>query len=406
MCDTMCALAEGRALFGKNSDRPVGEVQVFEAHARRPPGGDLQTQYKTIPDAGACAVMGSRPTWLWGFEHGINEHRVAIGNEKVFTAEDPDAAPDALIGMDLVRLGLETGRSAEHAVDVMIDLLERYGQGGLCDQIFGDRYFSSFLVADPKEVIVLETMGSKWVARHAGRPGNGLAISNRLSTRNDFYRACSSVGPDDDIDTWRDPASPPGHANRRLAATRAAVDPEPGQSSTLPSGAPSPTPGDIAAVLRHHGEGPWGSPELDGAPGVGGALPGPEISADGEGVTVCMHVRDYSVTAASMIASLPEDPTEPSAAWVALSAPCVSVFVPVRPGSGIVPKCLSDVEQWQRFDRLRQRAESDSAALPAIRAVLDPLERDLWRANRTGPSAETGASPCEQINLALLQLGV
>jgi len=39
-----------------------------------------------------------------------DEHGVAIGNEKVYTKANPNKEPPALIGMDLVRLGLERGR--------------------------------------------------------------------------------------------------------------------------------------------------------------------------------------------------------------------------------------------------------------------------------------------------------
>ncbi len=89
MCDTLCAIGRGRTLFGKNSDRPVAEAQVVEKYAARPAGDRLRAQYLEIDDAGAYGLVGSRPTWLWGFEHGVNEHGVAIGNEKVWTVDDP-----------------------------------------------------------------------------------------------------------------------------------------------------------------------------------------------------------------------------------------------------------------------------------------------------------------------------
>ena len=108
MCDSCCALTGDHTWFAKSSDRPVDEAQVVEAHERRPPGGTVRAQYVALPDTGAAAVLGSRPTWLWGFEMGLNEHGVAIGNERVYTMLDDRAAePDHLIGMDLVRLALE-----------------------------------------------------------------------------------------------------------------------------------------------------------------------------------------------------------------------------------------------------------------------------------------------------------
>src|SRR3954452_10418182 len=117
-------------LFAKNSDRQPGEAQVVEWHDRRAGGAELHTQYLAIPDDGAHAFLGSRPTWLWGVEHGVNEHGVAIGNEKLYTTGSPKVRPEAVLGMDLVRLGLEQGTSADHAVEVMTGLIERYGQGG------------------------------------------------------------------------------------------------------------------------------------------------------------------------------------------------------------------------------------------------------------------------------------
>src|SRR3984957_8958813 len=160
MCDTLCARGPGGMVFAKNSDRPPGEVQITWPFGRRFSNGcSLRTQYLTIGDTGAHAVLLSCPTWLWGAEHGGNEYGVAIGNERLGTVHDAARAEPALIGMDLVRLGLERSRSAAEAVDVMTGLLESCGQGGIADAAHGKAYDSSFLVADPAEAFVLETAG-------------------------------------------------------------------------------------------------------------------------------------------------------------------------------------------------------------------------------------------------------
>src|SRR3984885_2287482 len=134
MCDALCGLGPSGMVFAKNSDRPIGEVQLAVPFGRRASAGcPLRTQYLSIGDTGAHAALLSCPTWLWGAEHGVNEHGVAIGNERISTTHDATAARPALIGMDIVRLGLERARSAPEAVDVIAGLLETYGQGGIAD---------------------------------------------------------------------------------------------------------------------------------------------------------------------------------------------------------------------------------------------------------------------------------
>ena len=94
----MCSLQVDRTLFAKSSDRPPSEPQVVERRRARPAGGRLRTQYLTLDDRGAAALVGSRPIWTWGLEHGVNEHGVAIGNEQLWTVDDPRREPDALTG--------------------------------------------------------------------------------------------------------------------------------------------------------------------------------------------------------------------------------------------------------------------------------------------------------------------
>src|SRR4051794_36351161 len=107
MCDTAVAVgsatANGAVVFAKNSDRHPNECQPLfhAARAQHQPGSSLQCQYLQIPQTSETwEVIGGRPWWLWGFETGVNEWGVAIGNEAVMSREP--FAETGLLGMDLV----------------------------------------------------------------------------------------------------------------------------------------------------------------------------------------------------------------------------------------------------------------------------------------------------------------
>ncbi|MGA2302788.1 MAG: hypothetical protein ABSH29_01170 [Acidimicrobiales bacterium] len=347
--------------------------QLAVPFGRRPTAGCiLRTQYLSIGDTGAHAALLSCPTWLWGAEHGVNEFGVAIGNERVATVHDSAQARPRLIGMDMVRLGLERARSAEEALDILVDLLTTHGQGGIADAARQEAYDSSFLIADPRQAFVLDTSGTDFAAAPFPR---GTAISNRLSVGSDWTRGSPDLEPGDDFGRFRDPDAPVASAELRLAASRTFLD---GQRAT----AGGLTPAATAAHLRDHGNGPWGAPGAAGPaqppPTAGGAEPG-------SGVSVCMHLSGGSVTAASLIAVLPTDLAAgaPLQAYVALGSPCVGIYVPafVRTAAGpppFVPKELSSEAMWRAADALRQRVEADPAAIGPIREVLDPVEEELW----------------------------
>ena len=370
MCDTLCAPGPSGMVFAKNSDRPPGEVQVVWPFGRRASVGcTLRSQYLTIGDTGAYATLLSCPTWLWGAEHGVNEHGVAIGNERVSTTHDAASAKPALIGMDLVRLGLERARSAAEAVDHMAGLLEACGQGGVADAAHQEAYDSSFLVADPTHVFVLDTAGSDFAA--APFPG-GIAISNRVTIGTEWTRASGSLAPGDDFGRYRDHSEDTRYADVRLAASRRFL------GSSAPGGI---TPAATVAHLRDHGSGPWG------APGTRGPVHGPPrgVGEDFSGVSVCMHVRGLCVTAGSMIAELPNRLTDgaPLRVYVALGSPCASIYVPAFPRTAFgpppfVPLELSGEELWRAADAVRRRVETDPEALTAVREVLQPVEDELW----------------------------
>lgn len=352
MCDTLCAVGRRRTLFAKNSDRLPDEAQVLEALPPRAGGGTMRTQYLEIEDLGAAAVLGSRPAWLWGLEHGVNEHRVAIGNEQVWTVDTADPQTPGMLGMDLVRLGLERAHSAEHAVDVMTSLLERHGQSGAADTRKGEAYFSSFLVADPSEAWVLETSDRSWVAKRIGTQQTA-ALTNRLTLRDDWDRASPNIPPGADFDRWRDSGVPTLHADRRLAASRHCLGAAPPDDLDV---------GTLVAHLRDHdGEGP----------------PPQSFVPFGEGVTVCMHLGRHQATTAAMVVDLPADPEAPVVAWAALGSPCVSVFVPCL-APDVAPVAMSQVESWERLARLARSTETSPELWARVSASLRAVEAELW----------------------------
>ena len=141
--------------------------------------------------------MGHSPWWVWGFEHGVNEHGVAIGNQTVFSNEPIEQTP-GLIGMDLVRLALERGRDAREALEVIATLIETHGQGGAAFAPDAPGYHNSFLLADPQQSLAARDLEpALGGAAHAARlalepllPGRGLG--DRLA-RSRGLRACGGL---------------------------------------------------------------------------------------------------------------------------------------------------------------------------------------------------------------------
>ena len=319
MCDTLCALPPASAtrttLFAKNSDRPGGEPQRLEWHPARSEG-QTTTTYLSIPGAAGETVpfLGSRPDWMWGVEHGVNAAGVAIGNEAVWTNLDPREAPDALTGMDLVRLGLERAESAAGAVEVMTNLLEEHGQGGACHPGGQDPYWSSFLVADAQQAFVLETSGREWAVE---APVATRAISNRLTI----------------------PAFDATHHLDSGGVIEARVDPRLEASSRTLADVPV-TVDAVRDHLRSH------------------------VGLVAEGFTICMHVGEAEVTNASVIALLGGD----GRSWWLAGHPCRSLYVPLWVG-----RPLGEPPAWERFAAL---TDDHAPAMRALEAELDADSAD------------------------------
>ncbi|XP_032527207.2 secernin-3 [Danaus plexippus] len=208
-CDTFVVLPpltiNNVVIFGKNSDRPQNEVQEVILSQDRTRDSKLKCTYITIDE---CTdpinnVILSKPAWMWGAEMGANDKNVVIGNEAVWTNNnegDGDARQKRLLGMDLVRLGLERGNTAEKALDVITSLLEKYGQGGPCSE-YDDSHFyhNSFLIADYKEAWVLETSGKMWAAERIDSGyrniSNGLTIGTKIDKHSEgLFEKAEAMG--------------------------------------------------------------------------------------------------------------------------------------------------------------------------------------------------------------------
>jgi len=208
-CDTWVALSNatslGFTILAKNSDRPKFDCQplVFYPRKKWPAGAELNLGRITIPQAEETyATIGSSPYWCWGYEEGINEFAVAIGNEGIWTkplteaiesykkGQGPEIGPT---GMDLLRLGLERGKTAREALEVITSLLEKHGQfgSGVPDQGIEGAYDNSYIIADPKEAWILETAGTRWIAR---RFTQGVAsISNKVRLNKEWNRTSPNL---------------------------------------------------------------------------------------------------------------------------------------------------------------------------------------------------------------------
>ena len=329
MCDTIVVVNPEGVLFAKNSDRDSNEAQFPEwlPAADHVPGDTVQCTYLEIPQvAHTHAVLISRPFWMWGAEIGSNEHGVTIGNEAVFT--DEPYASTGLTGMDLLRLALERSTTANQAVDVIVGLLVRYGQGGGCG--YEDRsftYHNSFIIADRTGAIVLETAGSKWATERVTSGvrtiSNGLTIAGFAEEHRDRLRSKVSA------------------CDVRTALTA--------RSAARATGS-----ADLMAVLRSHGSDVW--PRYRS---INGTLNMP-----------CMHGGGF-VASSSSTAGWVSD-LRSGTHWItATSAQCLSLFKPLCVGErvdiGRVPGGIPDSESlWWCHEGMARTVMRDPATLAPL----------------------------------------
>ncbi len=369
MCDSVVATgahtAVGVTLFAKNSDRKQGECQPFVQFpaALHPRGATVQCTHASIPQvAETYRVMGHSPWWVWGFEQGVNEYGVAIGNHTIFSREPVEKTP-GLIGMDLVRLGLERGRDAREALEIIAALVETNGQGGSAFAPGEAGYHNSFLIADSECAWALETSGRRWAARRVeiGALSNHFTLDTgwNIGSRDleSFARAegwWRGSGRVDVSVAYRNPHVPPRLSEGRRRRSLELLEQGRGRHDV----------DTFQTLLRDH---------------LGGGLAPPtDATTDDERYfTLCMHSEPIGTTTASMVAPLPTDRVAPWPIWISYGTPCTATFIPVYL-EGALPAVLArggesfeDDSAWWIFERLRESASRDFAR-------YTPLLREGW----------------------------
>lgn len=380
MCDAIVAVGKatknGTVIFGKNSDRSPNESQPLVHYLRQKykEGSKVKCQFIEIPQTRVTfEVVGSQPYWLWGFEHGLNEFDVAIGNMAV-QSKEPFEVPEGgsgLLGMDLVRLGLERGKTAYEAMHVITDLLETYGPGASSRA----RYHNNYLIADPKEAWVLETAGRYWVAE---RVTDGVRAVGNLYSIQTQWSECHPELVDhavekgwcisrDDFNFAKDycdyEKNPITGSLIRWRRASALLKEHEGEITIEV----------MMEILRDHREDTFLQPLW---------TPGEDFYA-----SLCCHERPWGSgqTAASMVVELREDMPRMlrASCWMSMTPPCTSVFRPFYLKGVKIPSNLSvggreysTDSPWWTFKKLQRHVERNySTFAPIIRNIWKEVER-------------------------------
>lgn len=380
-CDTMVALGNstttGQTIFAKNSDRPADECQplVLRERQHHAPGAQTHCQFVTIPQvATTYRHLGSRPYWCWGYEHGVNEHQVAIGNEALH-AKLPEASEPKLVGMEILRLGLERARSAAEAVAVMTDLISSYGQGKFANDAGVRTYDNGYIIADPREAYIIETAGHDWAVK---RVEDAIGISNVYSVETDWQQLSPTAEVTAIAQGWWQPNG--GRFNFADAFTKESRSEGSGAMRRARSCAVlnlrrgTIDARTMMAILSDHSDG--NTPEEDWQTAV--------RSSTG----ICRHPKvdgSGGCTAASLVAEFCDDGSRLPIYWCSLYSPCLSLFLPIFV-EGDLPNVLtigdatpSDESPWWHFHKLNRLVLNgpDDAAV-RVRARWQPLQNELF----------------------------
>jgi secernin len=272
-----------------------------------------------------------------------------------------------LAGPDLVRLVLERSHTACHAVDVLVDLIDRYGQGGTVDEASASACDHAFLIADAREAVLVETAGKHWVAQEIGEV-RGLVSARTI--RQDWDRISKALS-DQVIHQGAWPAD--GSKIDFVGAIGDAPEQHPlafnrwgramfllqEQNGHIDAGV-------LRRLMRDHGE------ESEGSwmPSIG------QVSSG-----ACRHAGKLagSATQASFIACLSKELEIPPMAWIAFGPPCRSVFFPVVL-SGWMPEALScdgPESLAEQVGTLQRRMAAQPESWPEMREEFDRLQAEF-----------------------------
>ena len=379
-CDTMVALGNatesGQTLFAKNSDRPPEECQPLVQQERLSHAANAVTrcQFIKLPQVRTtCRHVGSRPYWCWGYEHGFNEHQVVIGNEGL--ASKLEFSEPKLIGMEVLRLGLERARTAAEAVDVMTGLISRYGQGKFSNDAGVRTYDNGYIVADPTEAYAVETAGHEWAVK---RVETTLGISNVYSIETDWDRTSPEAeayavkqgwwsarqGRFNFAEAYAKNRRPEGTGTMRRARSCAVLKKRAGKIDVTT----------MMALLSDHSDGK--APDEPFQTGIN------------PGAGICVHQKEDGTggnTAASLVADLCADDSRLPVYWCSFYSPCLGLFLPVF-NEGDLPLVLgigearpSDESPWWLFRSLSRHARADpETRIPAVRERWAKFQAQLF----------------------------
>lgn len=396
-CDTLAVAADNSAcrshMMAKNSDRPIGEAQPLQwfPPADHTAGEMLVITGMEIPQVShTYGVLGSKPYWMYGFEMGVNDQGVVIGNEAENSRDKDCEKKEGILGMDLLRLGLERGATAREALDVIVALLEEYGQLRNASALYQSHYENSYIIMDPQEIWVLETAGRRYAAK---RVTTGVFnIGNCYTLEKDLELASSDLEAHARENGWLLPDEPFNFSKaymKDFAAQTLAI-PRWRRVRQLSQEKKLHDLDSLKAIFRDHYE---GDPVLQPRYGAStGYLP-----------TVCRHALqwDMSQTASSMIAWYQDGIG--TVVREAYSQPCCSLYLPAYPGVPLPAEMafaegtFSEDSLWWQMDRLAKIIGIDyDRFAPRVQEKAKKIEAEIEAMASVAEKQAAGAEDAEK----------